>query len=230
METDWVKWLTEANNELKNTSVRAEDEGVAEMATPAMPGAVDMYDLLSRQRMGENKKQRPNGANPKIATEVEYIAKNRLSRAYSMAKEKASVMAKNGDTARARMVQDQYMTDVFLPTIEAIVHIVPPDEFSNAVDALSIMDKYVLTQGGASNGYTRAFVQQMYSSELGTTAPRSDSQVADSVRKIRSLVSDGQIRTAVGIANKMRKAVDSGQHSASDDDYEILLKVSERGQ
>lgn len=189
---------------------------------------VDIADLMRRQRLKESKTPRPRGASPRVKADIQYMAK-KIERAYNLAKDTAKTLAANGDTARARMAQDQYMTDTFLPVIEALTHIVPADELINATSSLDELDKYVLTPGGASSGYTRAFVQQLYSSGMGRTEPRSDGFVEDAIRRIKSMVACGQIRTAVGLSTKTKNAVDKGEHSASEEDYETLQKVAERG-
>lgn len=202
------------------------EEGNAQPSPVQLP--VDLADLMRRQRFKEKKTPRPIGASPRVKADIEYMAK-RLERAYNLAKDTSQTLAKNGDTARARMAQDQYMNDTFLPLVEALTHIVPAEELINAASSLDQLDKYVLTIGGSPAGYTRAFVQQLYSNGMGRTEPRSDGFVEDAVRRIRSMVADYQIRTAVGLATKTKNAIDKGEHSASQEDYELLQNVAERG-
>lgn len=189
---------------------------------------VDLADLMRRQRLKESQTPRPIGASPRVKADIEYVAK-KLEREYNMAKDTAKTLTANGDTARARMVQDQYMNDTFLPVLESLTHIVPADELMNASTSLDQLDKYVLTPGGSGAGYARAFLQQLYSDGSGRTEPRTDGFVEDAIRRVQWMVADGQIRTAVGLATKTKNAIDKGEHSASKDDYEVLQRVAERG-
>ena len=189
---------------------------------------VDLADLMRRQRLKESRTPRPIGASPRVKTDIEYMSK-KIEREYNLAKDTIKTLASNGDTARARMAQDQYMNDTFLPLIESLTHIVPADELMNASSSLDELDKYVLTPGGSGAGYTRALLQQLYANGEGTTNPRTDGMVEDAVRRIKCMVADGQIRTAVGLATKTKSSIDKGEHSASQEDYELLQKVAERG-
>lgn len=202
------------------------EEGNEQPSPVQLP--IDMAELMRRQRVAESSMRRPIGASPRVKADVEYMAK-KIERAYNLAKDNVATLARNGDTARARMAQDQYMSDTFLPLVEALTHIVPAEELMNASSALDELDKYVLTMGGATKGFTRSFVQNLYANGMGRTNPRSDSFVEDAVRRIRHMVALGQIRTAVGLATKTKSSVDKGDHSSSEEDYEILQKVAERG-
>lgn len=189
---------------------------------------VDVANLMHRQRMKEASTLRPLGASPRVKADIEYMAK-KIERAFNIANDTAKTLAAKGDTARARMVQDQYMSDAFLPLLEALTHIVPAEELMNAITSLDTLDKFVLTPGGSPAGYTRSFIQQLYADGMGRTEPRSDGFVLDAVRRIKCMVADGQIRTSVGLATKTKNAIDKGEHSASKEDYEILQNVAERG-
>lgn len=204
----------------------SKEEGYNQPSPVRLP--VDLYDLMRRQRLKESRTPRPIGASPRVKADIEFIAK-KMGRAYNLANDTAKTLAANGDTARARMAQDQYMNDTFLPMIESLTHIVPAEELLNATSSLDELDKYVLTPGGSGVGYTRAFIQQLYSEGIGRTEPRTDGFVEDAVRRIKNMVASGQIRTAVGLATKTKTSIDKGEHSSSKDDYEILQKVAERG-
>lgn len=204
----------------------SKEEGNDQPSPVQLP--VDLADLMRRQRLKESRTPRPIGASPRVKADIEYVAK-KLEREYNMAKDTVKTLTANGDTARARMAQDQYMNDVFLPMLESLAHIVPADELMNASTSLNELDKYVLTPGGSGAGYARAFLQQLYSDGSGRAEPRTDGFVEDAIRRIQWMVADGQIRTAVGLATKTKAAIDKGEHSASKDDYEVLQRVAERG-
>lgn len=198
------------------------------------PPPVDIYSLMARNRMLEGRMKRPNGASPRIKDEVDYVVNgfqgSGLKAAYNMAKAQADALEKRGDTMRAKMVKQQYMDEKFLPSIEALVRLTSADEVINSAEALKELDQLALTEGGNPSGFTRSFVTQLYMADLGTTNPSSDAFVTDAVRRISGLVNSGQIRTAVGLATRTLASIESGEHSADDSDYQLLLKVAERGQ
>lgn len=198
------------------------------------PPPVDIYSLMAHNRMLESRMKRPNGASPRIKDEVDYVVNgfqgSGLKAAYNMAKAQSDSLYKRGDTLRAKMLKDQYMDEKFLPAVEALVRLTSADEVINSTDALNEMDKLVLTNGGNPAGFTRSFVEQLYRQDLGTTMPSSDAHVSEAVRRISGLIQSDQIRTAVGLATKTLASIEAGQHSADDSDYELLLKVAERGQ
>lgn len=216
------------DDELLESNHEAEEEALSPRP------AVDIYRLISQSRLNESRRQRPNGSNPKIKNEVLYIINgvdgSGLKSAYNMAKAQSDALARRGDTLRAKMVKDQYMDEHFLPSVEALVRLTSADEVMNSTDALKEMDSLVLTNGGNPSGFTRSFVEQLYQQDLGTTTPSSDSYVTDAVRRVSGLVESDQIRTAVGLATKTLAQIENGLHSADDSDYELLLKVAERGQ
>lgn len=217
--------------EIFNKAVTAEGTPpIQEGAAPGQPAGVDLYNLMSRQRLADSKKPRAHGANPKLKVEIATVIENSgLARKFNLAKMDAEVLAANGDKARSRMVMDQYMNDSFMPAIEAIVHMNSADELLNSSD-VDKLDEYVLTMGNAQKGFTKSLIASLYSEEMQTMATASDSVVTDAVRRIKALVADMQIRSAVGLANKTLQMVNTGQQSCSDDDYILLQKVAERGQ
>lgn len=200
----------------------------------AAPQAVDIYQLAYNNRFNESKRQRPNGASPKMKIDAD-VAISGLSpseglrAAFGAAKDTYARLMAKGDVARAKMAQEQYMQDRFLPAIDAIVHANTADELANADNVLDELDKYVLTPGGSTKGYTRAYVQKLYGEEMGKTEPISDGFVRREVDDISELAAEGQIRAAVGKATKLQKMIDAGEHSASDDDYALIQKVALRG-
>ena len=196
--------------------------------------AVDIYNLMDQSRVRESRRQRPNGASPKIKNEVDYVVNgfhgNGLKTAYNKAKAQAESLAQRGDTLRAKAILDQYMGESYMPAVEALVRLTSADQVINSADAMKELDALVLTSGGNPSGFTRSFVEQLYQQDLGTTEPSSDAYIKDTVRRISGLVNSDQIRTAVGLASRTLVQIENGEHSADDSDYELLQKVAERGQ
>lgn len=231
MERNWEKWLTETNKEIAPEMTPVQEPDVPEVADQ---GPIDIYNVMDLNGIKESRMMRPNGASPRIKDEVEYVINgangNSLKYAYRVAKSQSDALAKRGDTMRAKMIKQQYMDDKFLPSVEALVRLTSADQLINSADAMKELDALVLTNGGNPSGFTRSFIEQLYQHDLGTTMPSSDSYVKDAVMRISRLVGTDQIRTAVGLASRTLAQIENGEHSADDSDYQLLLKVAERGQ
>ena len=117
------------------------------------------------------------------------------------------------------------MTEYFLPAVEIITNSTSPDELLSNQKALQELDKYVLLEG-SGKGYTATYLRQAYGNQLGQQEGRSDASVRSGVMKINSLLDDGQVRTAVGIANKLKEKIDKGEAMADDIDYDLLGRVT----
>ena len=117
-----------------------------------------------------------------------------------------------------------------MPTIEALVRENSPEELLNATNALAQLDNYVFTATGQGNGYTGALVASLYQSDMGNVLPTSDIDVQRTVQKLIGLVANDQIRSAVGMANKIKAKIDVGENTASQEDYELIQKIALRGQ
>ena len=100
----------------------------------------------------------------------------------------------------------------------------------NSGRALSILDQYVFPMAGKSSGFTSSFINSLYQSDMGNVLPTSDADVQRYVQTIIRQVQNDQIRAAVGQAKKIKSLIDAGEHTASEDDYELIQKVALRGQ
>ena len=116
------------------------------------------------------------------------------------------------------------MQEFFLPAVEIVVNSTSPDEVLNSKRALDTLDKYALLDG-AGKGYTATYIRQAYGNQLGQQEGRSDASVRSDVMRINAMLDNGQIRTAVGIANSIKDKIDSGQAMADDIDYKFIGRV-----
>lgn len=217
------KRIKEANDEfLKDEPVKEETQEV-ELASP-----VDFY----KQRVDEQRKvsERPrlNGSTQKLLVDICAVTKNLMPK-FNKARDDSERLARLGDKQGARISREQYMQDYFLPSVESLVMTNSPEELMNSTKVLSELDKMVLTDGGRADGYTYAFVSQLYKDGMGGVVPTSDTMVEDAVRKIVRLVQSDQIRTAVGIAQRIKDNIDAGENTASTEDYELIQNVALRG-
>ena len=116
------------------------------------------------------------------------------------------------------------MQENFLPAVEIVVNSTSPDEVLNSKKALESLDKYAMLEG-TGQGYTATYIRQAYANQLGQQTGRSDPSVRSGVIRINSLLDNGEVRTAVGIANKLKDQIDRGDAMADDVDYELIGRV-----
>ena len=190
---------------------------------------VDIYRMRINAQYDESKKRRPKGSSRLVKAVTECIINgdgggDGLARSKRKAEDDSEVLKQSGDKARAKMVKLQYMEENFLPAIEAVINYTSPDELLNCKDALDALDKMALGDG-SMKGYTASYVRQAYGDQLGQKEGESDPAVVDAVRRIRKLVDDDQYRTAVGLAQKLKKSIDNGENIASEEDYAILGRL-----
>ena len=116
------------------------------------------------------------------------------------------------------------MEEKFIPAVEIVIDYGSPDELLNCKEALKAFDKMALGVGSMS-GYTAAYIRQAYKDQLGQKRGGSDPTVAAEMRRIKQLVGDDQIRTAIGIATKLKKKIDDGEAMAEPEDYAVLGRI-----
>ena len=189
---------------------------------------VDYYQQDAKKREQVLSKPRINGSTQKVLVDVCAVT-SLLAPQYEKAKDDSERLASLGDKQGSRIVREQYMQDYFLPSVESLVATNSPEEVMNSTKALSEMDKLVLADGGRADGYTYAFVSQLYQDGMGGVLPTSDVTVEAAVREIVRLVQDDQIRAAVGAAQRIKDNIDAGENTASEEDYELIQNVALRG-
>lgn len=196
-------------------------------------GFVDLYKQKTSAANSEMKKTRPNGSSSRVnAIAKEIIDGNGasgLSKAYDEYSDRIELLRGNGERNRADIAKKQYMDEKFLPAVESVIRFSSPDELLNCKEALSAFDKYALGAGSMS-GYTASYIRQAYGDLLGKDLDgrfnKSDQFVADAVRRIKFLSASDNIRSAVGLANQIKKSIDNGEHIADDDDYALIVRVA----
>ena len=193
-----------------------------EQGEPA-PEFTDYYRQNYNQRFETNKRKIPKGSSPKIANDAKAILAH-LAPRYKKAKDDSDTLLSNGEKTRASMIKQQYMEDAFLPAVEAMVAFDSVDEVLNSRDVLSAFDDYALLDG-ATKGYTAEYIRKIYDEYRGDTPASSDAFVRDGVIRIRNLASKGQIRSAYGVAQRLKDNIDKGKNVASDEDYELIQRI-----
>lgn len=189
---------------------------------------VDVYQRNQDRFYEAKQKSYPKGSsavvNMAVASVIEGAGAEGLARAYKRAKDDSEALRGRGERTRADLRRIQYMQEYFLPALEIVINSSSPDELLANKRALSELDKYVLL-GGSESGYTASYVRQAYGNQLGNVEGRSDASVRSEMRRLNALLDEGQIRTAFGLANKLKKKIDEGAAQADDIDYELIGRV-----
>lgn len=195
---------------------------------PIAPEPVDIYQRDQERIYDVSKKSFPKGSsaitNMAVASVIDGAGGEGLAHAFKEAKEDINALKERGERGRAELIRKQYMQESFLPAVELVVNSTSPDETLNSKKALDELDKYVLLEG-SGKGYTASYIRQAYGNQLGNVEGRSDASVRSGVRKLNALLDAGEIRTAVGIANKLKDKIDKGMAQADDIDYELIGRV-----
>lgn len=199
-----------------------------EPVAPPIPEPVDIYQR-DRERINDvNAKSYPKGSNAIVNTAVNAVLDGMgaegLVRAYKRAQDDVDALKDQGERGRAELRRKQYMEENFLPAVEVVVNSTSPDEVLSNSKALQDLDKYVLLEG-SGKGYTATYIRQAYGNQLGQQEGRSDPSVRSDVMRINAMLDGGEIRTAVGIANKLKEKIDRGEAMADDVDYELIGRV-----
>lgn len=189
---------------------------------------IDLYQRNQDRIYEVNSKAFPKGSSKAVDMSVygvvDGVGAEGLAHAYHEAKEDIDALKERGERGRAEVRRNQYMQEFFLPAVEIVVNSTSPDEVLNSKKALETLDKYALLEG-AGKGYTATYIRQAYGNQLGQQEGRSDPSVRSDVMRINAMLDNGEIRTAVGIANKLKDKIDRGEAMADDIDYELIGRV-----
>lgn len=187
---------------------------------------VDIYQHNQRKLLEDKKKDFPKGSRTIVKALANELVGGRagLAMAKKRAEYDSEALKASGYKDRADLAKQQYMEEKFIPAVETIIEYTSPDEFLNCKEALSAFDNMAIGVGSMS-GYTAAYIREAYGNQLGQKRGGSDSAVVEGMRRIRSLVSDDEIRTAIGLAQRLKKQIDNGEHQASPEDYAVIGRV-----
>lgn len=197
-------------------------EDIAETKT------VDIYQRNNDRSSSVGKKRFPKGSSRAVDMSlyavIDGVGAEGLAHAYHEAEEDIDTLKERGERGRAEVRRNQYMQEYFLPAVEIVVNSTSPDEVLNSKRALDMLDKYALLEG-PGKGYTATYIRQAYGNQLGQQTGRSDPSVRSDVMRINAMLDSGQIRTAVGVANRIKDKIDNGDAMADDIDYELISRV-----
>lgn len=207
---------------------KRKEEQMKEQTENPAPTPVDVYKRNSDRIRDVNRKSFPKGSNAAVNMSVyaviDGVGSEGLAKAYNRAKNDVEAMKARGERGRADILRQQYMQEDFLPAVEIVVNSVSPDDLLANVKALDELDKYVLLEG-SGKGYTATYVRQAYGNQLGQQEGRSDASVRSGVMRLNALLDQGEIRSALGIANDLKTKIDNGEAQADDIDYDLIGRV-----
>lgn len=209
----------------KDLAKRAEQQ----VAQPEpIPEPVDVYQRNQDRIYEVEQKSYPKGSSQAVnmatTAVIDGVGAEGLAKAYKRAQDDVDALKDQGERGRAEIRRQQYMQEYFLPAVEIVVNSASPDELLSNQKALQELDKYVLLEG-SGKGYTASYIRQAYGNQLGQVEGRSDDSVRSGVMRINALLDDGSVRTAVGVANKLKEQIDRGERQSDEIDYELISRV-----
>ena len=217
-----------ADLKLERKELESADKEAERSQSNPMPEPVDIYQRNQDRIYDVSQKTYPKGSsaivNMAVISVIDGYGAEGLAKAYKRAQDDVDALKDQGERGRADLRRQQYMQEYFLPALEIVVNSTSPDEVLNSKKALEELDKYVLLEG-SGKGYTATYIRQAYGNQLGQKEGRSDDSVRSGVMRINALLDSGEVRSAVGIANDLKKKIDDGNAQADDVDYELIGRI-----
>ena len=211
----------------KDLTRRAEQQ--AEPQPGPVPEPVDIYQRNQDRLYEVSQKSYPKGSSAAVnmatTAVIDGVGAEGLAKAYKRARDDSDSLKERGERGRAELARQQYMQEYFLPAVEIVVNTTSPDEVLNSQRALEELDKYVLLEG-SGKGYTASYIRQAYGNQLGQVSGKDNLAVKEAIREINLLLDNGEIRSALGIANNTKEKIDRGQAMASDESYDLLGRIT----
>lgn len=203
-------------------------KAVAEAPVESETETIDLYQRDKNRLRNVERKSYPKGSSAAVSialyAAIDGVGAEGLAKAHKRAKHDIDALKERGERGRAKIRRQQYMQENFLPAVEIVVNFTSPDEVLNSKRALSELDKYALLEG-SGKGYTASYIRQAYGNQLGQQEGRSDASVRSGVRRINTLLDEGAVREALGIANKLKQKLDDGEAMADDSDADLIGRV-----
>lgn len=193
-----------------------------------LPEPVDIYQRTQDRIYDVSQKSYPKGSshavNMSVYSVIDGVGAEGLAKAYKRAQDDVDALKDQGERGRAELRRQQYMQEYFLPAVEIVVNSTSPDEVLSNQKALRELDKYALLEG-SGKGYTATYIRQAYGNLLGQVSGRDGPDTRDAIMRINSLLDNGEIRSAVGLARTLKEKIDRGESVASDSSYGLLGRV-----
>ena len=227
---DLQERINKANNQMLTG-----DDPVGAPAQPTLqpqpessvPQPTDYYQMQANAAQEASKRPTAYGSPAEMKQVVKELTTNASEKYYNAYKHQYDHLIDANNINGAKQMANEYMMYHALPIIASLVETYGADAIINSPDTLEQLDSIMLTGNGSGDGYTRAYIKQMYSQNLGTNSSKSDIEVARGLQKATGIASQGDIRSAVGIAKTLKEKIDRGELSASPEDYSKLIQATE---
>lgn len=207
---------------------KAKERQAAQSQQGASIEPVDIYQRNQDRIYDVSQKSYPKGSSQAVnmatTAVIDGVGAEGLAKAYKRALDDVDALKSQGEKGRAEIRRQQYMQEYFLPAVEIVVNSTSPDEVLANKKALEELDKYALLEG-SGKGYTATYIRQAYGNQLGQQEGRSDATVRSGVMRINSLLDDGQVRTAIGVANDLKAKIDRGEAMADEIDFDLIGRL-----
>lgn len=221
--------INKVNNKMLNGDdpVGAPQPAPEPQTAPQSSPVADYYQMQANAAQEASQRPTAYGSPAEMRQVVDALVKETAEKYYNAYKRQYDHLIDANDMNRAKQTANEYMMSHALPAVASLVETYGADAILNNKDALAKLDSIMLTGNGAGDGYTRAYLKQMYSQDLGSTGSVSDAEIVHGLRKAMGIANEGDIRSAIGLAKNLRERVDKGELSASPEDYAILVRATE---
>lgn len=185
---------------------------------------MDYYQM--QRNAAHTASQRPtiHGSPAQIYPLVKELVEDFKQTDYNVSQNQYSHLLEYDARDQAEYLRQSYMTCSALPLVESLVENYGVDALLNNRKVLDLLDGVMITPNGAGNGFTEAYLRQMHKGQTPPTSSQSDAEVKYQLVKAEKMADEGDVRAGVGIAKSLLEKINKGELSASDEDYQIILK------
>lgn len=209
--------------EMERLTAIAEGEG--EPSADEQPESTDIFQEESNRQYENSKIKKPKGAPSRLNAVVKDLVE-KAKPDFAKANDEIEQLKKRGEADKVKTVSNQYMQQTALPLVQSLVDEHGVEAVLNSDKALEQLDSIMITGNGTGKGYTQSYLKQMYKGNRGAENAQSDAEVTSAIRQITDMSNKNDIRSAVGLAQKMKQRIDNGELSATDDDYQTIQRVA----
>lgn len=227
MNEDINKGLMEIDKRLKeafNTDGQIPASEPAEAPSQTQP--VDYYQMQQNAAYEASQKPTAYGSPAQVGKIVDKMVDDFKQEYYNVNKNAYDHYLDAEAKDKAEYLRQDYMTKSFLPLVEAIVELYGPDAILNDKGTLSKLDEVAISPNGSGEGFTKGYIKQMHSAQLGSQDSRSDMEITYGISRIKQMADSDDIRGSVNEAQRLKDKVDNGELSANENDYKTLLRVA----
>ena len=187
------------------------------------PQLNDYYQMKANDAQEASKKASSYGSPAEVNQVVDNMVSETAEKYFNAYNNQYQHLLDANDPNGAQRTADEYMMQYALPMVASLVEMYGVDSILNNKKALSKLDKVMLTGNGEGEGYTRAYLKQMYNQAMGAQGSFSDAEVVRGIQQATGIADRGDIRGAIGIAKSLKEKIDNGELSASESDYNTLI-------